>query len=119
MSTLEVYSSFVGKENAPPLLLNIYDSDADGFMDDDDFLGRAIIDLNEAAVGSGDVIPDPTWHKLVMGFDKKASAMGEVLCSFALVEDDFTFKIPLNYMKLEDTLPYKEQEIEINILGLR
>ena len=77
-------------------------------MDDDDFLGRAIIDLNDCACEDSDIIPDPRWHKLVMGTDKNAASMGEVLCSFALVRDDFVFKIPLEYMKLEDHIEYKE-----------
>jgi len=119
MSTLEVYSQFMHRDQAPPLILNIYDSDAGSMMDSDDFLGRAIIDLNDCSLSEGDQIPDPRWHRLVMGTDKNAPAMGEILCSLALVEDDFNFKIPLNYMKLEEHIEYKEQEVEINVLGLR
>jgi hypothetical protein len=119
MSTLEIYTSFMNKDTAPPVILNIYDSDAGSFMDDDDFLGRAIVDLRDCSLEEGDALPDPRWHKLVMGFDKDAPSMGEILCSFALVEDDFNFRTPLNYMKLEDEIEYKEQEVEINILGLR
>ena len=108
MSTLEVYSQFMHRDQAPPLILNIYDSDAGSMMDSDDFLGRAIIDLNDCSLSEGDQIPDPRWHRLVMGTDKNAPAMGEILCSLALVEDDFNFKIPLNYMKLEEHIEYKE-----------
>jgi hypothetical protein len=44
---------------------------------------------------------------------------GEVLCSFAIVDDDFSFITPLNYMRIKDSVNFKEFEININILGLR
>ena len=42
-----------------------------------------------------------------------------MLVSFAVVEDDYNFKIPINYLKLTDEIIYKEYNVELNILGLR
>jgi len=35
-----------------------------------------------------------------MGFTNDEEGIGKVLCSFALVPDDFRFKVPSEYMKL-------------------
>jgi len=80
-------------EDAPPIILNIWDKD-EGTFDSDDFLGRAVINLTEASLTKDDTIPLPKWHKVVMGFTEKEQSIGEVLCSFALVEDDYNFKVP-------------------------
>lgn len=42
-----------------------------------------------------------------------------MLVSFSVVEDDFTFKIPIAYLKLTEQIIYKEYSVEINVLGLR
>ena len=119
MKTLEFPIEFTHLETAPPIFLNVFDSDGDSMFDGDDFLGRAIIELKDCSLSEEDKIPDPRWHKLVLGFDKDTAAMGEVLCSFCLVPTDFKFEVATEFFKLEDKIPYKEQEIEINILGLR
>ena len=54
-----------------------------------------------------------------MGFSENEPSIGEILCSFSLVADDYTFKVPTEYMKLEEYLEFKEYNIEINALGLR
>lgn len=86
-------------DDAPPLILNIWDKDEATF-DSDDFLGRAVIYLKDAALSNDDNIPEPKWHKVVMGFSDKEPSIGEILCSFSLVPDDYSFKIPTEYMKL-------------------
>jgi hypothetical protein len=35
-----------------------------------------------------------------MGFSDNEPSIGEVLVSFALVADDYSFKVPTDYMKL-------------------
>jgi hypothetical protein len=65
--TLEIISDFTKPSEAPPIILNIYDKD-EGVLDDDDFLGRAIIPLEDAAYSTDDTIPEPKWHKVVMSF---------------------------------------------------
>ena len=42
-----------------------------------------------------------------------------MLVSFSVVEDDFTFKIPISYLKLTEEIEYKEYNVDINVLGLR
>jgi hypothetical protein len=42
-----------------------------------------------------------------------------MLVSFSVVEDDYTYKIPINYLKLTEQIEYKEFSVEINVLGLR
>jgi len=42
-----------------------------------------------------------------------------MLLSFAIVDDDFTFKTPISYMDLSKIIEYKEYTIDINVLGLR
>ncbi len=54
-----------------------------------------------------------------MGFTADEPSIGEVLVSFSLVADDYSFKVPCEYMKLQDYLEFKEYTIEINALGLR
>ena len=116
--TIEFYCDFVSKAEAPPILLNIYDHD-EGVFDSDDFLGRAIIHLDEAALSEDESIPTPKWHKVVMGFDNKDEGIGEVLCSFSVVPDDFMFKTPAEHLDLYDTVELIERNVEMNILGLR
>ncbi len=90
-ATLEIFYDFLSKEEAPPLIMNIWDKD-EGMMDStDDFLGRAIIDLRDAAISEDDSVPMPTWHKVVGGFDADAQSIGEILCSFSCVPDDFSY----------------------------
>lgn len=42
-----------------------------------------------------------------------------MLVSFSVVPDDFTYKIPINYLKLTEQIEYKDYDVEINVLGLR
>jgi hypothetical protein len=42
-----------------------------------------------------------------------------MLVSFSVVEDDYSYKIPINYLKLTEQIEYKEFQVEINVLGLR
>jgi len=42
-----------------------------------------------------------------------------MLVSFSVVEDDYTFKIPITYLKLTEEIEYKEFNVDINVLGLR
>ena len=42
-----------------------------------------------------------------------------MLVSFAVVVDDYSFKIPIDYIKLTDEIEYKDFNVEINVLGLR
>ena len=104
---LEVYYDFDNLNDAPPVVMNIWDSD-EGAFDKDDYLGRCVVYLNDAAVTNDDTIPEPKWHNIRIGFSEKDPPCGQVLCSFSLVEDDYTFKVPINYLKLTEEIEYKE-----------
>lgn len=114
---LEVYYDFDKIENAPPIVLNIWD--ADDLLDADDYLGRCVVYLKDAATSDDDRIPEPKWHDIRIGFSDKEPPCGQMLISFSVVVDDFSYKIPINYLKLTDEIEYKDFNCEINILGLR
>lgn len=98
---LEIYYDYDKIENAPPVVMNIWDKD-DGVLDGDDYLGRCVVYLTNASITSGDDIPTPKWHDIRLGFSETEPACGQMLVSFAVVEDDYSFKTPINYMKLTD-----------------
>jgi hypothetical protein len=99
--TLEVNMYTSTMKSAPPLVLNIYDSDEGMFDSTDDFIGRAIIDINKVPYAEDDTILPPTWHPVVMGFGDGAAHQGEILASFAVVESDYDFAATLNYVNLQ------------------
>lgn len=98
-------------------MLNIWDKDE--LLDGDDYLGRCVVYLNEASLSNDDTIPEPKWHDIRIGFLESDPPCGQMLVSFSVVEDDFTFKIPITYLKLTEEIEYKEYNVEINVLGLR
>ena len=114
---LELYYDFDKLENAPPVVLNLWDKD--DLLDGDDYLGRCVIYLNEASTSNDDTIPLPKWHDIRVSFSEKDPACGQMLVSLSIVEDDYSYKIPINYLKLTEQIEYKEFNVEINVLGLR
>lgn len=114
---MEIYYDFDKLENAPPIVLNIWD--ADDLLDADDYLGRCVVYLKDAAISDDDRIPEPKWHDIRIGFSDSEPPCGQMLVSFAVTESDFPFKIPINYLRLTDEIEYKDFNCEINILGLR
>ncbi len=64
---LELYYDFDDLQNdAPPVVLNIWDKDE--LLDGDDYLGRCVVKLNEASISTDDRIPEPKWHDIKIGF---------------------------------------------------
>ena len=86
-------------ESAPPIIFNVMDHDDALFDSTDDFLGRAVIYLQDASTNLefGDdesrynEVPKPKWHDIKFGFDPNMPACGQVLCSFVVARDDFDF----------------------------
>ena len=117
-SALEIYYDYQTPADAPPIILNIWDKD-EGVLESDDFIGRAVIYLKDAAISDNDSIPEPKWHNIIMGFSDNEPSIGQVLCSFSIVPDDFQFKVPIAYMNIAEYLEFKEYTIEVNVLGLR
>lgn len=73
---LELYYDYDTLEiDAPPVVFNIWDKD-DAILDADDYLGRCVVFLNDAAVSNDDTIPEPRWHDIKIGFSEKDPACG-------------------------------------------
>ena len=69
---VEIEYEFEALNNAPPVILNVWDKDHFS----DDFLGRAVIYLDNASISEDDMIPEPKWHDIRMGFDTKDASCG-------------------------------------------
>ena len=81
-------------EELPPFIIDCYDEDETLVGDNDaDYLARATIYYKEAeeklATTTEDIIPRPAWFPL--RFAPNGPSCGEVLISFAIVDDDFSF----------------------------
>jgi hypothetical protein len=97
-------------EELPPIIVDLYDKDeavigADG----EDFLARALIYVKDIEYSTDNTIPVPTWFKLY--YKKGGAVSGEVLLSFAIVKDDFTFKRTTERLRLEREVEMKEFNI--------
>lgn len=125
--TIEMLYDMADLDTAPPIIFNIWDHDDDILDSTDDYLGRAVIYLKDAAsnleFGDDDEecnrVPKPKWHDIRIGFDESTPPCGQVLCSFIIARDDFNFETPARYMNLADHVPVQEYDMDINVLGLR
>jgi len=94
-------------EEMPPFIIDCYDEDQNLVgKNDADFLARCCINNWDCNYSEGDSIPEPKWHP--MKFTPKGPSSGELLVSFAIVEDDFTFERPLDYVKLHENVAMRE-----------
>ena len=71
-----------------------------------DYLARAVITIDQANYSESDAIPTPKWHPLK--FDDLSPTSGEVLCSFSVVEDDFSFHADVNNAQLHKQVEMRE-----------
>lgn len=76
----------------PPIIADLYDMDISAIGTiDTDFLCRCLLyvdDLETYYEGEG--VPRPKWYPC--SFKKGGPMSGEILMSFAIVEDDFNFR---------------------------
>ena len=72
--------TYGGETDLPPFVLDIFDKDAIT----DDYIGRALDYIDEAAVGNTIDIPKPKWHPVRTRPD--GPTQGEILVSFSVVE---------------------------------
>ena len=118
------------RENAAPIVINLYDSDTSLIgVESRDFLGRAIIKMSDACVQDLTVsgadmsklnIPlEPTWHPIRPGSDEKLPETGKILCSFTLAPIDVNFEKKPHEFQLSKMIDYKELNIDIHALGMR
>ena len=65
-------------EEAPPLILSVYDADEGIFSDSADFLGRSVINIRDSIYTEDPAkIPDkPKWHDIKFGVDPASPACG-------------------------------------------
>ena len=72
----------------------MYDSDEGLISDSADFLGRAVIKLQDASTSeTPNSIPEPRWHDIKFGVGDSEPACGAILCSFCIVDGDASFDI--------------------------
>jgi hypothetical protein len=66
---IETTMDYDQPETAPPIVLNLWDKDNDILDSTDDFMGRAVIFMQDAVISrDNSVPPEPKWHKIRMGF---------------------------------------------------
>ena len=110
---LLIESNTASPMDMPPFVFEVWDYDSLG----DDFMCRTVIPITDASISENDEIPTPKWHPLRL--KKGGPPSGEILVSFCIVDDDFTFKTPLNYVDLNEFVDSSDYTCDINILGLR
>ena len=120
---MEVYSDYNTIDTAPPIILEVWDEDKEFLDNTDDFLGRAVIKLEDASAifkfdesdSSLESPPYPKWHKLRMGSKETDLECGEILCSFFITSPD----VEIPKFNLSEMVQTKEYKVDINVLGLR
>lgn len=86
----------------PPFIIDCYDEDVSllGGKPSADFLSRAVIPIKDLKYSTDNKILTPKWYPLRL--TSSSPVAGEVLVSFAIVEDDFQFSRELKNVRLED-----------------
>lgn len=96
----------------------MYDRDANLIgKDDNDFIARAVLSVQKLEYSTDDTIPEPKWYNLY--FLTGGAVSGQILLSFAIVRDDYSFNKLENELRLEDQVEMNEYSVSMNILGLR
>ena len=121
-SAIEMMYEANSNEELPPFIIDCYDEDETLVgKNDADFLARATIYYKDAieklALTEEDTVPRPAWFPL--RFSPKGPVSGEVLISFAVVDDDFSFNKTLDYVHLDEEVDMEEFQVSMNILGMR
>ena len=98
-------------QELPPFIIDCYDEDQSLIGKNDcDYLARATIyykdALEKGVVTEEDTVPRPAWFPL--RFSAKGPVSGEILISFAVVDDDFSFNKTLDYVHLDDEVDMKD-----------
>lgn len=106
-------------EEMPPFVIDCMDEDPAllGGKPTSEFLNRAVIPVSGIKFSEGDTIIKPTWYPLKL--TNTAPPSGEILLSFAIVSDDFSFKKTLKNVRLDKEVQMEEFQVSLNVLGLR
>lgn len=115
-------------DDAPPIILNFFDTDEGGMFslmgDDDDYMGRAIIFLDQIGDPRDesthlathetlgiDTIPQPTWYPVKFsmnsGWDEDSGA--RVLVSFAQSEFHESYTLPPDEIMLNEEMQMPDE----------
>ena len=80
----------------PPVIVDLYDMDVQTVgKDKTDFLARAVLGpMDIDPYSEGDGVPTPRWYPLKYSAESPES--GEILMSFALVNESYPFKTHAN-----------------------
>jgi hypothetical protein len=113
--TIDLQFEAESKEELPPIVMDIYDSD--GLLDSDDYISRCFVLMDKAAVGYNDKVPRPQWEDCRL--TTKAPKEGELLISFSVVDLDFNFPSLAKDNDLSKEVKTDEYSISCQILGLR
>lgn len=109
---------FSSLDDAPPIILNVFDTDDVSVFslgsDSDDYIGRAIIFLQDIAdLAEDDHIPQPEWHpvkySMISPWDEKSGA--RILVSFAKLDFHDEFAVPAEEVFLDRQL-YADGDIK-------
>ena len=105
-------------DELPPFIIDCYDEDATLIGSNDaDYLARATIYKEDCIWTDGDAFMTPKWHPLK--FAPNSPAAGEILVSFAIVEDDYSFVRPIEHVNLAENVEMHEFQVSMNVLGMR
>jgi hypothetical protein len=119
MQCLEFKYDFKSLNQAPPVILSIWDADEGFISDSADYLGRAVITLDQTKIKLNEQIPKPSWYPIKHGVGEKAPKSGEILASFSVVEADYNFEKVASAIDLSKYIDSQEYSVSINALGLR
>lgn len=86
--TLELTYEAGHLEDIPPIVVDLFDMEVKTIgSNDTEFLSRAILRIPDILpYAEDDTVPTPTWHPLY--FNQNGAMSGEILMSFAIVDDD-------------------------------
>lgn len=119
--TLELSYEAAHLEDIPPIIVDLFDMEVKTIgSNTTEFLSRAILRIPDIEPYAEDnSCPTPKWYPLY--FNQNGAMSGEILMSFAIVDDDHQFpqkKEAVNLPK-EAGIVMQEYQITMNILGLR
>ena len=130
---LELNIDYNKDEDLPPFIFDVYDIDAVLIgKPDRDYIGRAVINLHDAAfkhinedTDTVDLKPEvPKWHPI--RYAAGQPKCGSILVSFIVAEaNDHVWKKPSEHVEMmgmstdEAVVRFEDYRVEFNVLGLR
>lgn len=119
----DIILEFNSLDDAPPIILNFYDTDDGWFDSTDDYMGRSIVFLKDIEdLSIDDRIPKPVWYsvKFAMNdaFDKENGS--QLLASFALMDfhEEFHFEPEDIELDMKMALRQENENDEIQYLDM-